>query len=330
MQGAQALTPEMDVYAFSICCVEILTKGALPWPLMDDDAVRRFVLSAYPVHSLSLISTLRVSVTLVSPAENMRPSLPPSHLTSGPLMDTIRSSWDPLPSNRPSFEQIARDMKKLRAGRSAQSLHALVGDSPKPTPILDQWEAQNPYHHPHHRSPDILPQPLPDDESSTRSQDPTTFPFASNNGESGHSGSALGLEVGNDTTGLLWMHPWQKEELTRLPQSIRDLAQYHRTLSRRMQAPLRQTFSLPWHTMILPHCIRTSDGTECSCSTITTPSVGLSFSFTVGAALLLTHTRCAKLRFRYGTPLTLNSAQWASCRSRKVVLRHCSMPLIPE
>jgi abelson tyrosine-protein kinase 1 len=45
MRGAQALTPEMDVYAFSICCVEILTMGALPWPLMDDDAVRHFVLS---------------------------------------------------------------------------------------------------------------------------------------------------------------------------------------------------------------------------------------------------------------------------------------------
>ena len=46
MQGAQALTPEMDVYAFAICCVEILTKGSLPWPLADDDAVWRFVLSA--------------------------------------------------------------------------------------------------------------------------------------------------------------------------------------------------------------------------------------------------------------------------------------------
>jgi abelson tyrosine-protein kinase 1/abelson tyrosine-protein kinase 2 len=46
MQGAQALTPEMDVYAFSICCVEILTKGELPWPLMDDNTVRRFVLGA--------------------------------------------------------------------------------------------------------------------------------------------------------------------------------------------------------------------------------------------------------------------------------------------
>ena len=48
MQGAQVLTPQMDVYAFSICCVEILTMGALPWPLMDDDAVRHFVLGMYP------------------------------------------------------------------------------------------------------------------------------------------------------------------------------------------------------------------------------------------------------------------------------------------
>jgi len=107
MQGAQALTPEMDVYAFAICCVEILTHGTLPWPLMDDDAVRHFVLT-----------------------ENMRPSLPPSYLTSGPLMDVIRSSWDYLPSNRPSFEQIARDIKKrnryqfLRSGR--HRVHAIL------------------------------------------------------------------------------------------------------------------------------------------------------------------------------------------------------------
>jgi len=34
----------MDVYAFGICCVEILTKGSLPWPLLDDKAVRYLVL----------------------------------------------------------------------------------------------------------------------------------------------------------------------------------------------------------------------------------------------------------------------------------------------
>jgi serine/threonine protein kinase len=49
MQGAQMLTPEMDVYAFAICCAEILTMGALPWPFVDDDTVRHIVLSGYPL-----------------------------------------------------------------------------------------------------------------------------------------------------------------------------------------------------------------------------------------------------------------------------------------
>ena len=56
MQGAQALTPEMDVYAFAICCTEILTMGALPWPFMDDDAVRHSVLSGYPLPHCSVSS----------------------------------------------------------------------------------------------------------------------------------------------------------------------------------------------------------------------------------------------------------------------------------
>lgn len=38
--------PSMDVYAFAICCVEILSKGGLPWPLLDDEAIRHLVLSA--------------------------------------------------------------------------------------------------------------------------------------------------------------------------------------------------------------------------------------------------------------------------------------------
>lgn len=44
LRGQQDLTPEIDVYAFAICCVEIVSKGCLPWPLADDDAVRYFVL----------------------------------------------------------------------------------------------------------------------------------------------------------------------------------------------------------------------------------------------------------------------------------------------
>jgi abelson tyrosine-protein kinase 1 len=49
MEGAQILTPEMDVYAFGICCWEILNMGAMPWPRTDDIIVRHLVLSAYPL-----------------------------------------------------------------------------------------------------------------------------------------------------------------------------------------------------------------------------------------------------------------------------------------
>ena len=45
MEGAQTLTVKMDVYAFAICCWEILNMGALPWPHWDDNAVRHYVLS---------------------------------------------------------------------------------------------------------------------------------------------------------------------------------------------------------------------------------------------------------------------------------------------
>jgi abelson tyrosine-protein kinase 1 len=49
MEGAQTLRPEMDVYAFGICCWEILNMGAVPWPLTGDSTVRHLVLSAYPL-----------------------------------------------------------------------------------------------------------------------------------------------------------------------------------------------------------------------------------------------------------------------------------------
>jgi serine/threonine protein kinase len=56
MQGAEVLTQEMDVYAFAVCCREILTMGALPWPFMDDLTVRHSVLSGYPLPYRSAFS----------------------------------------------------------------------------------------------------------------------------------------------------------------------------------------------------------------------------------------------------------------------------------
>lgn len=68
--GTDVLTPEIDIYAFAICCVEILTKGALPWPLMDDEAVRRFVLGASWPSLLDLyVNYLLQSITSVLPSQ---------------------------------------------------------------------------------------------------------------------------------------------------------------------------------------------------------------------------------------------------------------------
>jgi len=44
MEGTQTLKPAMDVYAFAICCWEILDMGALPWPLSGDSTIRHLVL----------------------------------------------------------------------------------------------------------------------------------------------------------------------------------------------------------------------------------------------------------------------------------------------
>jgi abelson tyrosine-protein kinase 1 len=136
----------------------------------------------------------------------MRPSLPPSPLTNSPLMNVIRESWDTNPSNRPSFEQIARDIKKQRTERSTQGTSTLTTDSPKPLSILAQWSAQN--QGPPHRSPDILPQPLQDDSSTARPRDSTDVVAET---ESGRTGSALGLDIGNDGTEPVVTTPFKDE-----------------------------------------------------------------------------------------------------------------------
>ena len=57
MGGQNQITHESDVYAYAILCIEILSMGRLPWPLMDDDAVQHFVLSIlFHPHPLILSS----------------------------------------------------------------------------------------------------------------------------------------------------------------------------------------------------------------------------------------------------------------------------------
>jgi hypothetical protein len=64
-------------------------------------------------------------------------------------MNIMRSSWDSLPSNRPPFEHIACEIKKMCAERLSTFPTA---HSPK-SALLDQWGALNPYrshHYPLH------------------------------------------------------------------------------------------------------------------------------------------------------------------------------------
>ncbi|KAI0317882.1 hypothetical protein OF83DRAFT_1171602 [Amylostereum chailletii] len=128
MMGADVLTPEMDVYAFAISCVEIMTKGTLPWPLADDDAVRRFVLEF-----------------------NQRPNLPLIPLSGTSFSNTIHACWQRDPRMRPPFAQIARDIQVLR------SEIGVVAESPRPPSLLSQWELEVP----HRPSPDLRPVALP-------------------------------------------------------------------------------------------------------------------------------------------------------------------------
>ncbi|KAF8890966.1 hypothetical protein BD779DRAFT_1515523 [Infundibulicybe gibba] len=91
MAGMGQLTTEMDVYAYAISCIEILSMGRMPWPLMDDDAVRYFVTK-----------------------ENSRPEIPHNRFNTPALQELLRICWDRDPFVRPPFSKIVRDMKQIR------------------------------------------------------------------------------------------------------------------------------------------------------------------------------------------------------------------------
>ena len=101
-------------------------------------------------------------------------------------MNVIRTSWDRIPLNRPSFEKIVHDLKKQGSEWSFQSPNLSISDTPKTIPVVDEWDSQNPFHF--HHSPDILPRPLPGEAEFDVSQSPA---------------SGLGLETGEDEVSSL-------------------------------------------------------------------------------------------------------------------------------
>ncbi|KIJ32256.1 hypothetical protein M422DRAFT_184820, partial [Sphaerobolus stellatus SS14] len=123
MSGESTLTPQADVYAFAIVCVEILTSGELPWPMLDDQNVQVLVLRAIPTH----------------PERSFA------------LTSLIEGCWYLSPLYRPTFEEIARIMNQLIGGLSAQLLMP-PQSSPSPRPRSGSITEEN-----ENRSPDIAP-----------------------------------------------------------------------------------------------------------------------------------------------------------------------------
>ncbi|EGO28920.1 hypothetical protein SERLADRAFT_413601 [Serpula lacrymans var. lacrymans S7.9] len=90
LEGENRLTTGVDVYAFAICCVEILGMGDLPWAHIDDAMVAHLVMS-----------------------ENKRPILPITRYTTS-TAPLINAAWVRDPKLRPVFGRIASQLKALR------------------------------------------------------------------------------------------------------------------------------------------------------------------------------------------------------------------------
>ncbi|KAJ7249861.1 hypothetical protein C8J57DRAFT_1437777 [Mycena rebaudengoi] len=129
MLGSSELTPEMDVYSYAICCIEILSMGRLPWPLMSDEAVRNFVLK-----------------------DNTRPKIPSTRFSSSALQELLGLCWDRDPTIRPP------ETKQLR--RAADHPFGGFDDPSSPaSPRNPDWrELDETRTRP---SPDMHPVPLP-------------------------------------------------------------------------------------------------------------------------------------------------------------------------
>ncbi|KAJ3735589.1 hypothetical protein DFJ43DRAFT_991000 [Lentinula guzmanii] len=86
LAGFNQLTVEMDVYAFAVCCTEVLSLGRMPWPLYDDMQVQT----------------------------NQRPDVPPTYFTTPELITLIQTCWAANPLSRPPFSKIAAELESFR------------------------------------------------------------------------------------------------------------------------------------------------------------------------------------------------------------------------
>ena len=147
MTGQSQLTREIDVWAFSMCCIEILTLGRIPWGSHSDDSVRHFVLSLWCVCYL-----FRLFPNLFLAEDDSRPPLPDnSRFNTQGLQDILRACWSTIPTQRPTFSKLVKDFKQLR-----QTSGQEIGESPL-APVIDDESAMG-----RSPSPDMRPTSLPE------------------------------------------------------------------------------------------------------------------------------------------------------------------------
>ncbi|KAF8345018.1 kinase-like domain-containing protein [Amanita rubescens] len=84
------LTEHVDVYAFAMTCIEVVTFGNWPWPTLSDEQIRDTVLK-----------------------KRLRPPYPDLVKSLG-VEGLLRSCWHDAPASRPSFKDVVRLLRKLR------------------------------------------------------------------------------------------------------------------------------------------------------------------------------------------------------------------------
>ncbi len=109
--GLSGLTPAVDVYAFAMTCMEILSMGRVPWAYVGDDTVRHFVLSRSAIYLYDQANVPHLE-------ENSRPLIPITPYTKpgNPpvLQELLRNCWHRESKLRPDFVTIVKDVKMMR------------------------------------------------------------------------------------------------------------------------------------------------------------------------------------------------------------------------
>lgn len=106
LNGATRLTPATDVYAFSICCVEILGMGDLPYGHRDDKLVVLLVLGESLKYCYPYINNASID-------QDKRAEIPSTRFT-GPVEPLIQECWARDPGRRPAFRQVTARLEQLR------------------------------------------------------------------------------------------------------------------------------------------------------------------------------------------------------------------------